>query len=319
MAQDYQVGVVIPTCKRNEFLRQALTSAVLAWESSGDETANICITVVDDGHQDSTRDLVNNAPRGLVTQIKYLRTPAGPMHGPAAARNHGIKNTRAKLIYFLDDDDQFLPNRFENSLPLLLNDKCDVVLESSLRKYVDEMTKSSFITGPERTDQAAFYYLLTGGERSHITPGATSFTKAIFNKTGEIDEELHYGEDGEFLLRLCLNGRVVLISAEPVVIYSIHGNNSSRAECLHYWQNIKSLSRLYKKMKNGNWAEQTEFIKCYTSAKLDYALTQYRRESVTYLARIKGGILAMRYFPFDCLTWNNFKSIVVWALKSRSS
>jgi len=95
-----RVSVVIPTCRRPDLLRRCLAAVIgQRLPSSAFE-----VIVVDDGHDDETRRLVESAaldPRPAVA-VRYLRPQAG--RGPAVARNTGWRAALAPLIAFTDDD-----------------------------------------------------------------------------------------------------------------------------------------------------------------------------------------------------------------------
>ena len=95
-----RVSVVIPTYRRPELLSRCL-AAVFAQRLG---PADFEVTVVDDGHDDATRQAVDRmraaAPPGAI--LVYLRPAQG--RGPAVARNWGWRASRAPLIAFTDDD-----------------------------------------------------------------------------------------------------------------------------------------------------------------------------------------------------------------------
>ena len=140
----------------------------------------------------------------------------------------------------------------------------------------------------------------------------------MFLRLGGQDEKLRFGEDGEFLLRLGLFGRVAFLAGDPVAAYFFHSRNSSRAENLQYYQSVQSLSHFHRNTR-GAKAEARRFVRRVIAQKLDYVLTAYRRESPTYLSRLRGGTAALWFYPWDCLTWNNLKSVGVWLLKGRNA
>jgi glycosyltransferase involved in cell wall biosynthesis len=95
-----RITIVIPTCKRPQLLLRCLT-AVLTQRFEPDAYE---VIVVDDGHDDATRDLVQAVAEGapLAAELHYLRPATG--HGPAVARNVGWRAARGQIIAFTDDD-----------------------------------------------------------------------------------------------------------------------------------------------------------------------------------------------------------------------
>ena len=97
-----KVTVIIPTCNRSASLRNAIAS-VLAQTFTDLE-----ILVVDDASGDNTREVVEEFKE---SSIQYIRHDANC--GGAVARNTGITHSRSEYIAFLDDDDEWLPNKLE--------------------------------------------------------------------------------------------------------------------------------------------------------------------------------------------------------------
>ena len=86
------VSVVVPTRGRAAYLEVTLDS--LLAQRAGIEHE---ILVVDDGHDDRTANVVRARP-----PVRYV--VHGPARGLNAARNTGLREARAPLIAFVDDD-----------------------------------------------------------------------------------------------------------------------------------------------------------------------------------------------------------------------
>ena len=106
-----RVAVVVPTCGRPELLRRCLQ----ALRSQSLDAGQFEVIVVDDGHDEATRALVDwcsTFTRG--PRLHYLRPASGK--GPAVARNAGWRAARAPLIAFTDDDTVPAPDWLERGL-----------------------------------------------------------------------------------------------------------------------------------------------------------------------------------------------------------
>lgn len=93
-------SVVIPTYNRAHLVRCSIDS-VLAQTHPAAE-----IIVVNDGSRDNTLDVL----REYGAKIRIIDQPNG---GLSAARNAGIQAARSEWIAFLDDDDEYAPERLE--------------------------------------------------------------------------------------------------------------------------------------------------------------------------------------------------------------
>jgi len=93
---DPKISVVIATRDRQDLLRRAL-GALVAQTLDRDAFE---IIVIDDGSEDTTRQVVESFAHLLV--ILYARQEPS---GIASARNHGLSFSRGEVVIFLDDDD----------------------------------------------------------------------------------------------------------------------------------------------------------------------------------------------------------------------
>ena len=141
-------SVIIPTCRRPAFLGTALDSVEIAWAAAHIRPDEIEVIVVDDGHDSATRELCEARMARWKVPLGYQCSRKGPLAGPSSCRDQGIRKARGEFIFLLDDDDAFLPSRFKNSIHLLADAGYAVVLEPTLREYVNQPGKPSFTTGP---------------------------------------------------------------------------------------------------------------------------------------------------------------------------
>ena len=106
-----KVSVIIPTYKRSAYLKRAVESAL------SQTYENIEVLVVDDNGMD-TED--GNRVATLMRQfssdprVRYVQNARNT--GGAEARNIGVYTARGDYISFLDDDDEYLPEKTEAQL-----------------------------------------------------------------------------------------------------------------------------------------------------------------------------------------------------------
>jgi glycosyltransferase involved in cell wall biosynthesis len=108
-----KVSVIVATYHRDETLKKALKSLA---EQSYPEME---IVLVDDNAAESwnkkVRDIVECFQKEFPScQLLYM--PNEVNLGSAKTRNRGIENASGEYITFLDDDDEYLPNKIENQV-----------------------------------------------------------------------------------------------------------------------------------------------------------------------------------------------------------
>ncbi len=119
-AEDILVSVVIPTYSRNDMLSRAV-ECILAQTHK-----NLDIIVVDDNppeseYRASTEQLMKKYESD--GRVRYIQNEKNL--GGAGARNVGIEAAKGEYIAFLDDDDEYYPEKIEKQLAVFLNSKFD--------------------------------------------------------------------------------------------------------------------------------------------------------------------------------------------------
>ncbi|WP_434618316.1 glycosyltransferase family 2 protein [Arthrobacter sp. A5] len=104
------VSIIIPSTGRPE-LRRAITS-VLRQNYAGHMEIIVVFDLAVDSVHDGVRDLAEGATSLLFT--------GGGMRG-GYARNLGVRNARGEWIAFLDDDDEWMPEKLKCQFDLLRN------------------------------------------------------------------------------------------------------------------------------------------------------------------------------------------------------
>ena len=103
-----KVSVIIPTYNRAEFLRSAIESAL------NQTYTDLEIIVSDDKSTDHTREVVKSFKDN---RIKYILNEGNK--GPSATRNTAILASKGEYIAFLDDDDEWLPDKLQSQVEVL--------------------------------------------------------------------------------------------------------------------------------------------------------------------------------------------------------
>jgi glycosyltransferase involved in cell wall biosynthesis len=113
------ISAIITTNNRPELFKRSLASIINQTIPPSE------IIVVEDGGDYYVEEWLNNS---LSNDIIFIRHKTNL--GLAAARNSGLKIAKSKLIAFMDDDDEWLPNRLEEQLKLYNN--CDDISKKNL-------------------------------------------------------------------------------------------------------------------------------------------------------------------------------------------
>lgn len=214
MNYKFEVSVIVPFYNAEKFIRRAVESAIeleevkeiiLVFDGSPDNSLNIC------------KELEIQFER-----VKLVWHPNFENRGAGASRNLGIQKSVYDYIAFLDADDYYLPNRFDNSKVIFQNNpKVDAVYEAVGTVLLDESSRTSFskmrnISHESVEEMVSFVkYPLEGPQffNSLIkenngyphTDGITIRRKLI-EKVGFFNEKLRLHQDSEYWIRLSFYG-----------------------------------------------------------------------------------------------------------------
>lgn len=205
------VSVVIPAYNAQDHLARALVS-VLRQTRKPDE-----ILVVDDGSSDGTSAVIE----GFGPRVRGL---SRPHRGAAAARNAGIRASKAALVAFLDADDEWLPEKL--AMQIVLHQKADLVMSYCRSNEWDAQGHDlgdTFRHGRPQRGLDAWRGLLA--ENFIATPTVMARRDDLL-AAGGFDERLKVGEDQDMWIRLALRGRVDFVDQSLVRVHTRSGSLS---------------------------------------------------------------------------------------------
>lgn len=184
-----KISAIITTFNRSAYLKKAIES-VLSQTYKDFE-----LIILDNSSSDDTEEVV----RGFKNKrIKYIKHPPLTI---SQARNLGLKKACGEFIGFLDDDDEWLPNKLEAQLQIFenKNQNCGLVYGGFVR--VDDFGRELEFHKP-RLNGNIFIGLLS--QKDPFTGSASNpiLRKSVFPVIGEYNEKVLVGEDFELYLRL---------------------------------------------------------------------------------------------------------------------
>ncbi len=182
-------SVIIPTCNRAGYLRNAVKSL------SEQTFKNFEIIVINDGQEDVISILTE-----FNDKIKYQYLQHLINRERSASRNDGIKIAKGKYITFLDDDDIYYPEHL-SVLFESLNEEVKVVYTDANRVVYE---KSS--DGYKLVDKFVPYSIDYSRNKlliGNLAPiNCFAVEKELAFKSGLFNEKLSVLEDWDFLLRV---------------------------------------------------------------------------------------------------------------------
>ena len=211
---DVEISVVIPSYNSRGGLARSVNAALKQTYQ------NIEIIVVDDNNPDTE---ARHNTEGIMAayrdnpKVRYLKHEKNK--NGAAARNTGIRAAKGRYIAFLDDDDEWLPEKLERQLAYIQSHAefdCVYCLSSvnGKKEYIIPFEGNAIIP-------------LLMNRTKMFTP-SLMFTKKSLMAIGGFDESFRRHQDYELLAKFFANGYKICCLREVLtVIRGLGGNHPS--------------------------------------------------------------------------------------------
>ncbi len=207
-----KISVIIPTHNRADLLPRAIKS-VQEQTYPVDE-----IIVVSDGSTDNTDEVVKDLQRsdGRIKLISYH-----PGHNGNYARNQGLAAATGDYIAFLDDDDEWLPQKNERTMSVFRqNPEYGVVYTAQHCIYTD-MNYQYDTTHTKHGDLSKQILF-----RNYLgSPSQVMIKAEVLKKTGHFDLKLEALQDYDLWIRCCQVAKIGCVT-EPCINYYNCGSSN---------------------------------------------------------------------------------------------
>jgi len=182
-----KISIVTPSFNQGAFIEETIVSVL------NQQYANFEHIVIDGGSTDQTLDILRKYP--------HLRWVSEPDRGQSDALNKGFQRATGHIIGWLNSDDYYLPQCFQNIAEKFLTDPTTDVLHGNYR-WIDKDGKLLQRRRELHFDMFMLKYL----HMLYIPTTATFFHHRIFDEANFLDIEYGYAMDYEFFLRLAMKG-----------------------------------------------------------------------------------------------------------------
>ena len=114
------ISVILPTYNREKLLKNAIHSVLNQTHS------NLELIIIDDNSSDNTQILIKSFNDKRINYIKNNKNLRAP-----SCRNIGISASTGDFIAFLDDDDEWYPNKLEEQIKLFKKESIGLVYSTT--------------------------------------------------------------------------------------------------------------------------------------------------------------------------------------------
>jgi glycosyltransferase involved in cell wall biosynthesis len=234
-----KVSVIIPSFGRPEFLRKAIKSVI---EQSFQDWELI---VVDDNGAGSFFQLqTQNILSEFVAdqRIHYLIQEEN--RGGSAARNIGWRSASGEFICFLDNDDEFYPEKLSNQVRCLEN----TGFKMTVCRFESFKNDRKVRTSPKLPELGNYLIPFAMGRINFAAGSTLMISKSLLEKVGGYDETFRRKQDVELMIKLLVDEKLHLDDQILVRLNIDDRANIPSVENFRKFQNLFNLkfSKLFQ-------------------------------------------------------------------------
>lgn len=286
------VSVVMPTFNTGPYLHEAVQSVLR--QQPGDYDLRH-VLVVDDNSTDPAALSLLDEVAAMDPRIRVLRNAR--QKGSGGARNHGVLNTDADWIAFLDSDDVFLEDALTCRVAVLRQYpdagwigadfiRCDMDLKPVEGVFLATKPKTApVLYGDDAAVSILRQPLPQFINQNLAFTGAVMVRRDRFMAAGMFDESLRRAQDYNLWLRLAMQNDYVFVR-RPVAYYRTHPNSITASGSPRAW-GIRALEAIR------NYPQVKPYRKLMDHRLADFYHTEIRyqrhlghaREAFRYLRR----------------------------------
>jgi glycosyltransferase involved in cell wall biosynthesis len=225
------VSVIIPVYNAEKTIGRAIKSVI-------NQAYVHQLILVNDASTDNSSSLITYfkdkyflPDRGVKLDIIHLKTN----EGVSVARNKGLEYVLSPFMTFLDADDEFLPRRFCEDVPLLLGNETIVGIYAPVQIVYDDRdaqinhqkvsNEKEWIGAIKEDNTSLFSKFLGCRDQYFLLSGLLIRTRSI-SQIGFFDPRLLFCQDTDWLLRV--NAAFLLLPSEnkiPTIKIWRHAKN----------------------------------------------------------------------------------------------
>ena len=201
-----KITVITPSFNQGEFLEQTILSVL------GQNYPNLEYIIIDGGSSDNSLEII----RKYSGQLSYWVSESD--NGQSHAINKGFKKASGDILCWLNSDDMFMPNIL-NFVAASLDVGKEMILTGNCLHYFETNSQGVIADGCRTVQYFEKFDLL---DIDYLSQPSTFWTLKVWDKIGELNENLHFVFDWEWFIRAKQAGVTFFPVGKTLSLYRQH-------------------------------------------------------------------------------------------------
>lgn len=271
LSDKFKISVVIPIYNNEKYIHRTLMSI----ENQTFGIENIEVLMIDDNSTDNTYDVIKCYCEKY-EGFNAIRTKKGT-GSPGTPRNIGLIESTSDYVIFMDHDDLFEIDAFQQLYQLITEQDCDFVYGTYASIDIDMPTK---IVYPK--EEHGYFSSIWENKRAIAFPPPSIWTK-LFKRDFLIKNEIFFptilGEDAIFVSKALVNAKGIYYSWDSLICYhnlneNSYTNNISYKYLMEGFTSEQYMAALYKDYDD-------DFYKIRGEGIINFYLSQFRKSKLS--------------------------------------
>lgn len=223
--RNLKISIITVSLNQGRFIEDNIQSVL------NQNYPNVEHIIIDAGSTDQTLDI-------LKKYNKYLIWTSEPDKGQSAGLNKGFKKATGEIIGWINSDDRLAPGALYKVAEFFDQNPEEIAVVGD-QAILDEEGKILRIIKSRAYD---FDYLLNLAKG--ITQNSTFFKREVFEKTGYLNEDLHYAMDHDLFIRITAIKTIPYLP-ETLAEFRFHADAKTAKGCYYFVKELLKIRRKY--------------------------------------------------------------------------
>ncbi|BAU12650.1 family 2 glycosyl transferase [Leptolyngbya sp. NIES-3755] len=265
-----KISIVTPSYQQGEFIEETIRSILLQGHP------NLEYIIIDGGSTDGTVEMIRKYEPFLTDWVSERD------RGQSHAINKGWERATGEILHFLNSDDLLLPGAL-GTIAQVFSENPAIQVVSGVCPVKDVELKEELRTKRPRAFDLAYFLL----DREGIGQPATFIRREVYEKTGGMDERLHYTLDREYWMRVCLRCPGVQVAQlnQPLAIFRWQSDCKSAQSEASYCEREQLLDIYFSEFElpdDLRSLKREAYLTFYSTATDLCQRTQAKRKAIEY-------------------------------------
>lgn len=243
-----KISIITPSYNQAQFLEATILSVL------GQNYPNLEYIIIDGGSSDMSSEII----RKYEDKLAYWQSKKD--RGQADAINQGFEKSTGDVLMWLNSDDILMPNILHYIAEKFAEDQEKLYFGNCIH-FKNDGLLSCWGSNVVKNSQDNRL-----NELDYIIQPSSFWSRKIWKETGKLDEEIHFGFDWEWFLRVETKFKLQPLE-KCISMYRIHddhksanGGDKRQLELLKIYESYNfELSELYKLLIHENLEEVKNF------------------------------------------------------------